>query len=54
LSKHPSAVPARHGNFSLPSAGVALGKEPFADKNFAVRSLPSAALGKALQSWRIQ
>jgi hypothetical protein len=32
----------RHGNFSLPNAGVALGKEPFADKNFVVRSLPRA------------
>ena len=31
----------------LPSASLALGKEIFADKIFAERPLPSAALGKA-------
>jgi precorrin-6B methylase 1 len=44
-----------HGNFSLPSAVVVLGKptkkhlakEVFADEIFVVYPLPSAALGKA-------
>ena len=36
----------RHGNFSLPSVRIALGKEVFADKLFTERPLSSVTLGK--------
>ena len=36
----------RHGDFSLPSVRLALGKKVFADKLFTERPLPSVTLGK--------